>query len=786
MGLFDKIKTENSKFRTLKYSDFNTKLLVETPLPGVTEEPNALSLPGGNGPVTDFFRGGVGQGKARVDDVVRLTKYFTTTSGILFTAKQEALSNLGVRTQAGGTLNDGIYLPTSTIAQAAVNNLGIFLNKQGSDPTGLTPSLSRPTYFSIENRQFISNVNTNRLVLLTDKILGVGRTFPKKTTVSDNPYVLLTYQGGPNGAGGIGKTNISYLTDQKTSGWNPRFGDYINLSEELPQATFFDSNQYFEKNPGYLKFNTVDNQRILINGIGAGRNSILSKYGFSEGLPGFENNYANLYEELDNLNVSNKSINYPLGYGSPNKPSNASKEYKEINSGVLGISGSINYNKTTSGISSYYSSSKSSYGIDKLENNDIADEGDLLRTNKIYVDDPNNPNSLRIDNNSNVIYNNNTLTYNIAQMQAASDEFYGDHETFGSGGSLNGVIPPYRVKLVDFRRNLYNQLPNDPNNTSVKYSSVMSAAPNYAASGSSIGRNIEERVNLGSPGDTRYNRFSPSTGIDYNLYNRPNTPNALDTINAYPLYRAKNVDGATTSPGGGLNDLCKFRIAAIDGDDPEYKVFMHFRAFLESFSDTYTPEWNSQKFVGRGDSLYTYGGFTRTVSLSWTVQASSIQELLPMYRKLNYLASNTMPDYSSKGYMRAPLIELTVGGYLFDQPGFISNLSFETLMDAGWEIGINDRGTDSNPVEVYELPKALKVTMGFTPIPEFLPGKVQGELVGLNQSFKTNKHRQDNFNKTPAWTTGFQGGLQSDKNYLVNQYKNYIALTDAGVTFDNY
>jgi hypothetical protein len=41
--------------------------------------------------------------------------------------------------------------------------------------------------------------------------------------------------------------------------------------------------------------------------------------------------------------------------------------------------------------------------------------------------------------------------------------------------------------------------------------------------------------------------------------------------------------------------------------------------------------------------------------------AQSKQELIPMYKKLNYLASQLTPDYSPSGYMRGPLVKLTVG-----------------------------------------------------------------------------------------------------------------------------
>ena len=70
--------------------------------------------------------------------------------------------------------------------------------------------------------------------------------------------------------------------------------------------------------------------------------------------------------------------------------------------------------------------------------------------------------------------------------------------------------------------------------------------------------------------------------------------------------------------------------------------------------------------------------------------------------------------------MKGNLIQLTVGGYLFEQPGFISSLNFEIPADSPWEIGLNDEGnSDAN---VKELPHMINVGgFQFTPIHNFAP-----------------------------------------------------------------
>ena len=80
----------------------------------------------------DFLlRGGLNAPLDAATDIVRLTKFFAdlkSPRGALFVAKQNLLSRTGVATQASGkldwkaaALNEGVYTPLTTIAQAGIN-----------------------------------------------------------------------------------------------------------------------------------------------------------------------------------------------------------------------------------------------------------------------------------------------------------------------------------------------------------------------------------------------------------------------------------------------------------------------------------------------------------------------------------------------------------------------------------------------------------------------------------------------------------------------------------------
>jgi hypothetical protein len=86
--------------------------------------------------------------------------------------------------------------------------------------------------------------------------------------------------------------------------------------------------------------------------------------------------------------------------------------------------------------------------------------------------------------------------------------------------------------------------------------------------------------------------------------------------------------------------------------------------------------------------------------------------------------------------MRGALVRLTVGGYLYSQPGFITSLTYDIPQEATYEIGINDVG-ESDP-SVKELPHMIKVsTFTFTPIHNFVPRKQTNTYGGKDRLVAT-------------------------------------------------
>jgi len=184
----------------------------------------------------------------------------------------------------------------------------------------------------------------------------------------------------------------------------------------------------------------------------------------------------------------------------------------------------------------------------------------------------------------------------------------------------------------------------------------------------------------------------------------------------------------------GVDDLIEFYFSSIvlDGHDYCPSEVIVFRAIFDSITDNHKPSWSAVKYMGRGDPLYTYDGYERDVSFNFTVHIGSRDEMKASWRKLNYLAGWTAPEYTSAGFMRAPLCRLNIGNLFRKMPGYISNLSYTFDNTNGtWETAHleGDRyNAATDPTIVYEsapgvlqLPKTIQVSVGFVPIGVYRP-----------------------------------------------------------------
>lgn len=217
---------------------------------------------------------------------------------------------------------------------------------------------------------------------------------------------------------------------------------------------------------------------------------------------------------------------------------------------------------------------------------------------------------------------------------------------------------------------------------------------------------LEWRLNTGIPGIER-------DRSDYTM----TIPDGIDQLNALPSFIFEDKTDPWAIQGKDSKDLIKFGFEAISNDNVGYSNAILFRAFLTSITDNNSAELNAFKYMGRGETFRTYQGFDRSISFGFKIAAQSRAELQPLYTKLNQLISQVYPDYSESGYMRAPVIRLTIGDYIYRMPGFLESINVTIDGATSWEINLEE---DTNN-EVAQLPHSLDVAVSFKPIFDILP-----------------------------------------------------------------
>ena len=698
-------------------------------LQGLDETPSQI------GGVDSLLRGGLLALPRAATDVSRLTKMLFDTkssNGFEFIAKQNVLSRNNVKTEAstgagygGGGVNQGVYLPTNTLIQAGVaplatgaNNLFGLLPQTNQGDSG--PGIN--SYFEVIKPQNLLSdtadvISANRLVSLQEAVtVGQEREIePSGIQLNVNGNVV-QYGGGPKSVLGIGDTSIPFA-DQRTGANSPSLGNigfYSDFYRRLPiedpsyapskgnydvfkrpPVTFIDSEDFFgvigsqgmgqpETSFNSNIFTFIKNNEInLLQGVtfdsarGSGVYPGESNFTVIDNSPQKEANFKvaggpNIYGALNSYSPT-------LGagiYGGTND------DNSKIIKGNLFVSGS-----TVSGVYA---------GI--MGGNDALFDLGVILNQPLYE----NQTDGAITNNYSVY--KSPLVSNPFKLKINDQQvFLSQQEINDKPDSVQGTNTALK-NPSDFRKPLVDALENQ----NISSSSILSISPDY------VTKNKNRRVNQGDPG------LGTNLGKK-NVFNYALPANelyALDKINALKMYESTVVDLTKAT-----NDLCKFRIAVIDNDKGDgTATYIHFRAFIDGFSDNYNADWGSVRYVGRAEELYNYEGFNREISLDFTVYAQSKAELIPMYKKLNYLASTLAPDYNSAGFMRGNFVRLTVGGYLYEQPGIIMGLNYTVPMESTWEIALNEDG--GNDQSVKELPHMIKVTgMTFKPIQEFIPAK---------------------------------------------------------------
>ena len=799
---------------------------IVSPIPGVNDtfqqQLDGQPLPSGG--VDFLLRGGDLSITAAENDVSRLSKMLfdlKSPNGFEFIAKQNVLSRNSVKTESTfgigygfGLLNQGAYTPVGTLLQTglapiATGATNLFGANPLTDNTALSLNNGIATrtsnggingYFGVVNAQNVDGSDGGKANRLVRILQGVNTGDFSQTTVGGkidlypDTQTILRYGGGPKSLLGIGKTNIPFveplqrtgeknsklpegfntfndLTSPFSADYSPGIGDYTVFKNK---ADIRNSNNYYKitaKNPdkdeaigpltGEGLFNTFINKNDANKLVEISETeNVFTPNLVRKTVLDNDSQKASKFKTVDGpdifgaLNSSTPTLSQGI-YGGQDASNN-----NEIIKSNIFVSGS-----TVSGI---FAGLFPEQKLTELTSNGGASGpggGLTVNLNKAKYSDQAGG---AITNNLSPY----TQTYGgVSTQLAGAGKLLNSHtnqaiigntipqqflydQPLKSTGNGSGLSNPR-----DFRKHVNGE--NFPTNTEMEAnyggsSTVLSLAPNYVDSNQNI------KTNYGDPGQTAGQLNTGATNqktknvLNYGV--DASTLIALDKINAMPIYSSEQPDYMKA-----IKDSVNFNIGVINNNNLGVtNEYLHFRALLDDFSDSYTAKWDAVQYVGRGEELYNYQGFGREISMGWTVYAQSKAELIPMYKKLNYLASTLAPDYTEAGMMRGNIVKITVGGYIFDQPGIIKSINFGVPQESPWEIAIDVEGNEDTSVK--QLPHMIKVT-GFTfvPIHKFIPAKA-GSLTNPIQKYIALANSSGNTNYKDTYNSYNQSGAQQTQN----------------------
>tara|TARA_R110001592_G_scaffold99985_5_gene284262 strand:+ start:439 stop:2934 length:2496 start_codon:yes stop_codon:yes gene_type:complete len=725
MGLLIKLKNEDTSLKSLKFGQDRPgggdsgQPYIQSPIEGQAEN-TAID---GDG----IIRGGLTAPSRAFEDATRLSKYFfdfKNPNGLLFTAKQNLLSRIATKaetasgpayggfsksitilgqgktaleskgsTEGNGAINEGIYTPLSTLLQSQVGYLGQHVNKMGLDPTGNFPNAAIKKYGDVVFEKNKANRN------------GEG---PIRNIV---PLKVIRKEQRAN-------TKLERAKSQQERA-------KTESTEEKVIKPLIKGN--LEKWEAYRDKQTQDrleNKNAKVENAQSNLQSIENTKSSTTQEVYYDNRLLNLWNSKG-LNLSKPlgtldSILYSYG-GGPNSALGIGQtniKFATLNDGITpartGYSGLDpyfgDYNYSTNNPITYStinifgdSTNSNSVSLRYLNNNPQVTKTQVFGSEN-YLIDKDNSESIQPWLNGNYVRSLTGTVLDTDNDNTIASTWRGTDFTSQELNKTGKLKQDFRKKLVSDQTKTF-----------------ISKSPDY------LKENQERRVNMG-----QYNDPGQKGDVsNYTLGKRNPQGKILgpvDTINALPVY--KSTDNSPLYKDGKdslVNDFCKFRFAILDNDTTA-KFFLHFRAYLDGFKDGYKAKYKSLNYVGRGEEFHKYGGFSRDISFSFKVVAMSKQELLPMYRKLNFLASSLAPSYTNAGYMGGTMTEITIGSYLYNQPGIITSINLTAPKETTWEIQVpldastedgTGKASDFTDKSVQELPHMIEVDVSFTPIHNF-------------------------------------------------------------------
>ena len=169
---------------------------------------------------------------------------------------------------------------------------------------------------------------------------------------------------------------------------------------------------------------------------------------------------------------------------------------------------------------------------------------------------------------------------------------------------------------------------------------------------------------------------------------------------ANPKYHYTGTSIAGQDDSGNYADetghVLEFRDAR--SPQPAGENFVTFVAFLTSFSQAFSSNWNEEEVYGRMDPIATFKNTTRTISVAWDLPSSSKDDASQNLERCNQLINLVYPSYahqvgSNKNALamsKPPLIRLKYANLIARDSdnqgllGYITSINWSPVTDMGY------------------------------------------------------------------------------------------------------
>lgn len=154
-----------------------------------------------------------------------------------------------------------------------------------------------------------------------------------------------------------------------------------------------------------------------------------------------------------------------------------------------------------------------------------------------------------------------------------------------------------------------------------------------------------------------------------------------DVVNAEGVF-----DGTTKTMGDGTTlddkDFVPLKFTSVHRNKT-----VQFRATITGLSETFSPSWSGNKFIGSPFNYYTYDGIERSVTFNFKVFALNALEHKTAWDKINFLNSLVYPQgYYDSSAIAPPFIKFTLGDLYKNKFAFIESLSHTFDDNTPWQV----------------------------------------------------------------------------------------------------